>query len=104
MSANPLFDALVDLKSSLGRLLTTSEVVNFTVFFDLAAETIGLEVIRAGCDGVLTRMKDAERRGVAAVVCDGTADADEVLRKPIAAHQEIADKAAANPAEQRGKT
>jgi D-threonate/D-erythronate kinase len=42
----------------------------------LAAETIGLEVIRAGCDGVLTRMKDAERRGVAAVVCDGTTDAD----------------------------
>jgi D-threonate/D-erythronate kinase len=42
----------------------------------LAAETIRLEVIRAGCDIVLARMKDAERRDIAAVVCDGTTDAD----------------------------
>jgi uncharacterized protein YgbK (DUF1537 family) len=42
----------------------------------LASETIRLEVIRAGCHLVLARMKDAERRGIAAVVCDGITDAD----------------------------
>jgi D-threonate/D-erythronate kinase len=42
----------------------------------LVADTITLEVIRAGCDLVLTRMKDAQRRGIAAVVCDGASDAD----------------------------
>jgi uncharacterized protein YgbK (DUF1537 family) len=42
----------------------------------LTAETITLEVIRAGCAPVLARMKDAERRGIAALVCDCASDAD----------------------------
>jgi D-threonate/D-erythronate kinase len=42
----------------------------------LAAEAITLEVIRGGCDLVLARMKDAQLRGIAAVVCDGASDAD----------------------------
>jgi uncharacterized protein YgbK (DUF1537 family) len=42
----------------------------------LGAETIGLEIIRSGCDLVVARIKDAERLGVAAVVCDAATDAD----------------------------
>jgi 4-hydroxythreonine-4-phosphate dehydrogenase len=43
---------------------------------DLSAEVIDLDTIRAGEDAVLARMRDAERRDVAAVVCDGIAMGD----------------------------
>jgi D-threonate/D-erythronate kinase len=43
---------------------------------DLTAEVIPLDLVRAGSEAVHARMEDAWRRGVAAVVCDGVADAD----------------------------
>src|SRR5205823_9696217 len=42
----------------------------------LQVDWIALDVVRAGCDAVLGRLQDAERRGVDAVVCDGAADTD----------------------------
>ncbi len=42
----------------------------------LAADVIGLDTVRSGGDEVLGRMRDAERQGVAAVVCDSTTEAD----------------------------
>ena len=42
----------------------------------LSAQVIGLDVVRAGPASVLGRMEDAQRRGVAAVVCDGATEAD----------------------------
>ncbi len=42
----------------------------------LAADVIGLEVIRSGTAAVTLRLQDAARRGFAAVVCDCTTEAD----------------------------
>lgn len=42
----------------------------------LTVETIPLEAVRAGADALHSRMASAERRGVAAVVCDCAAEAD----------------------------
>jgi len=42
----------------------------------LTAEVIPLQLIRAGSEAVHARMEDAWQRGVAAVVCDGVAEAD----------------------------
>lgn len=42
----------------------------------LAAAVIGLDIVRSGAEAVRARMKDADRRGFAAVVCDCTTEAD----------------------------
>ena len=55
----------------------------------LSAEVISLATVRGGCDAVLTRMRDAEARGIAAVVCDCAAEAD--LAVVAAASLQLAD-------------
>jgi uncharacterized protein YgbK (DUF1537 family) len=42
----------------------------------LSADVIVLDVVRGGPDAVLGRMREAERRGIAAVVCDGVTAVD----------------------------
>jgi uncharacterized protein YgbK (DUF1537 family) len=43
---------------------------------DIDADVIPLAIVRTGCSTVLERMRDAEQRGIAAVVCDCAAEAD----------------------------